>query len=278
MLIIVKFGGSVITDKSKAGVIREDVIEQLAKTIASVNLANCSLIIVHGAGSLGHPEAAAYGIAHEVTRANAHGVVVTHAAVSSLNMAVVSTLQKFGVDAVPFHPISCALAKNGRLVDCGEEQIKCLLSVGLVPVLHGDVVMDTENGGCIVSGDQIVPTLAKSLHADGVCVVTATGGVLDAEGNVIPKITRDTFPMISFEAGEISKAGDAGEVSAEASDEVSGKVSDEAPCADVTGGMQSKVLELLELADSGIPAHIIKPEMLAAFLEGKDFLGTVITK
>ena len=241
MTVILKLGGSVITDKANPGVIRREVIADLALAAAA---AKTPMVIVHGAGSLGHPEAKAYGIADGVSKENARGVYVTHTAVSRLNAEVVTALRDAGVEAVSFHPFASALAEDGRLVFCGEEQISCLLNAGIVPVLHGDVVCDTIRGGCIVSGDQIVPYLAKALGAESVGIVTATGGVL-ADGEIIPEITRET--KIAFHSAET---------------------------ADVTGGMQGKVAELLALAETGISSYIFRPEMLAAFLAGKPCGGT----
>ena len=245
MTVIIKLGGSVITDKAQPGVVRRESIAELAAAFAAVKT---PAVIVHGAGSLGHPEAKAYGIADGVRKENARGVYVTHEAVSRLNTEVVAALRAEGVEAVSFHPFASALAENGRLVFCGEEQISCLLAAGIVPVLHGDVVCDRKQGGCIVSGDQIVPYLAKALGADKIAIVTATGGVL-ADGSIIPEITRETVSAVSFSTADT---------------------------ADVTGGMQGKVEELLSLAESGTPAHIIKPEMLSAFLAGKPCGGTLV--
>lgn len=245
MTVIIKLGGSVITDKEKPGVVRREVIAELAEAIASSATPS---VIVHGAGSLGHPEAKAYGIAEGVTRDNACGVSITHEAVSRLNTEVVAALRHAGIEAVSFHPFSCALAENRRLVFCGEEQIKALLASGIVPVLHGDVVCDRVLGGCIVSGDQIVPYLAKKLGAEKVGIVTATGGVLSG-GEIIPEITRENVSAVKFETSDN---------------------------ADVTGGMQGKVEELLALAESGTPSHIIKPEMLKAFLAGTNAGGTLV--
>lgn len=245
MPVIIKLGGSVITDKANPGVIHREVIAKLAAAIAE---AKTPAVIVHGAGSLGHPEAKAYGIASGVGKENARGVFVTHTAVSRLNAEVVTALREAGVEAVSFPPFASALAENGRLIFCGEEQISSLLEAGIVPVLHGDVVMDRSLGGCIVSGDQIVPYLAKALGADKIGIVTATGGVLSG-GEIIQEITRETVSAVSFSSADT---------------------------ADVTGGMQGKVEELLSLAESGTPSHIFRPEMLAAFLAGEPCGGTLV--
>ncbi len=244
---IIKLGGSVITDKLADGVIRNREIAELAGQIAGCNE---PLIVVHGAGSLGHPQAKAFGISAGVTPANARGVYETHTAVARLNTAVVSALRDAGVEAVSFPPLSCALSENRRLVFCGEDQIRCLLAAGITPVLHGDVVTDTRLGGCIVSGDQIVPYLARALAADAVGIVTATGGVLDG-GRVVPEITRER-------ASALDLGGSA------------------AP--DVTGGMRGKINELLMLADAGVPSYIFAPEYLGDFLNGRPYPQTMVRK
>ncbi|HJJ28292.1 MAG TPA: isopentenyl phosphate kinase [Methanocorpusculum sp.] len=245
---IIKIGGSVLTDKTKAGAICGPAVHRIAQDIAAAQ--SCApLIIVHGAGSCGHPEAAAWHIQAGVTKENAPGIAKTHEAVSALNAGFVAALQSAGVPAVGFHPFEAALAGGGRLVFCGLEQIRALLSVGLVPVLHGDVVMDLERGACIVSGDQIVPFLAKALCAADVGIVTETGGVL-ADGAIVPKITRETVAALDF--------------------------STQSGGADVTGGMKGKIDELLLLADAGIPSHIFAPEYVTNYLEKIAYPGTTV--
>jgi len=239
MTILIKIGGSVVTDKAMEGSIRYDEISNLAKVLIE---AKEPIVLVHGAGSLGHPQAKFYAVQDGITAKNAKGVFVTHEAVSRLNTAIVSALRKEGIEAVSFPPMAAALAENGRLLFCGEQQISCLLEAGIMPVLYGDVVLDTKKGGCIVSGDQIVPYLARTLHASRVGFVTQTGGVLK-NNTVIPEINRTTLEEIPFEPGN---------------------------AADVTGGMKGKIEELLRLADAGINSCIFAPSQLSSFLSGKN--------
>ena len=58
--MILKIGGSVITDKNGELAARTEVINRLAEEIQKAGLKN--LIIVHGGGSFGHPTAQKYGI------------------------------------------------------------------------------------------------------------------------------------------------------------------------------------------------------------------------
>jgi len=246
-ITILKLGGSVVTKKSEVGVINTARIRELAEQTAPI-AKSVPLVIVHGAGSCGHPEAKQYRIQEGVTQPNAEGIALTHFAVRRLNEEIVSHLRAEGVDAVCMHPFCMSLAKNGRLVYSGEEQIRALLALGIVPVLHGDVVMDTVRGACIVSGDQIVTKMAISLCAARVGVATDVPGVL-TDGSVVPVITRENVSAINL--------------------------SDSAN-TDVTGGMRGKVEELLLLADAGIPSHLFHISRVMDFLQDRNHGGTIV--
>ncbi len=236
---IIKIGGSVLTDKLSKGGINYQAISELSEVLARVHE---PLVLIHGAGSLGHPEAKKWGIAGGVTPENLPGIYETHEAVSSLNRAVVKMLREDGINAVSFPPFAAAFATGRRLRFAGEKQITALLTAGITPVLYGDTVMDSVQGVCIVSGDQLVQYLARMLGASRVGIVTSIGGVLK-EGTIVPEITLETLDGIEF-------------------------TDDSGP--DVTGNMKSKVAELLELANAGIPSRIFAPAELPVFLAGGD--------
>jgi isopentenyl phosphate kinase len=207
-------------------------------------------VLVHGAGSCGHPEARRYRINDGLTPENLPGVYHTHTAVSRLNAAVVDALRDAGVEAIGIHPFDLALAEGGRLVSFETRHIAEMTEHGIVPVLHGDVVMDLLRGSCIVSGDQLVTRLAVALASRRVGLATDVPGVLQ-NGSVIPRIDRSIA-----ESFTIGGSGN----------------------TDVTGGMQGKINELLALADTGIDSHIFHVSKIARFLDGTGHGGTTITK
>jgi isopentenyl phosphate kinase len=247
-IILLKFGGSIITDKAGSGAVDHARLAALAGEIA--RRPDLRLVLVHGAGSCGHPEAARYHIQDGVGPANKEGIAVTHEAVAGLNRAVVAALRDHGVDAVGIHPLAGCRADNRHLISCEHLPIAQLVRLGITPVLHGDVVMDTSRGACIVSGDQIIRYLAVALGAARVGLATDVPGVLD-NGTVVPVITRDTVGRLS-----IGCSGN----------------------TDVTGGMKGKITELLALADEGIESHIFHVSRTAAFLDGEDHGGTIVRK
>jgi isopentenyl phosphate kinase len=249
MLKILKIGGSVLTDKSsEAACARIEEIDRISEEIAS----NPSgLILVHGAGSFGHIQAGAYGMPERFSRV---GIRVIHSSVARLNRIVVDALAEAGANPVSVHPFSCTLLRDGRIERMDVDPLEEMVKRGLIPVLHGDVAMDTSRGAGIVSGDQLVPYLARVLNPGIVAEGFDKDGVIH-EGAPLIEVTREMLPSI-----EKSLGGSSG--------------------TDVTGGMRTKVLELLDLADIGIPARIFNASragMVERALSG-EAVGTLIRR
>ncbi len=244
--ILLKLGGSVVTEKRSSGGIDRAAVGAIAAALAEADFAGA---VVHGAGSCGHPEAHRYGLARGADRSTRAGIPVTHEAVASLNRAVVAALRGAGLDAVGVHPLGACTAEDGRIVSFEQEPLRLLLGLGCVPVLHGDVVMDRRRGACIVSGDQLVGYLAPRLGLSRVGLLTDVPGVLGPDGAVVPRV---------------SKAG------------VEGLALGASATTDVTGGMSGKVAELLRLADAGISSHVFGRDGLADFLAGRPHGGTEV--
>lgn len=187
-LIILKIGGSVITEKGSISRAREAEIERISHEIAAFRKdSDSQIILVHGAGSFGHPQAMKYRLTEGF---DAYGTYLTHDSVKLLNTRVVESLNNASVCAMPVHPLSSCLLDNGKLIDFQLGHIKVMLEKGIVPVLHGDVVMDITKGASVLSGDRIVQYLAIFLEASNVGAGCDVDGVLDEEENVIRKITQ----------------------------------------------------------------------------------------
>jgi isopentenyl phosphate kinase len=244
--ILIKLGGSVITDKKSDCTINHDQLSFVASAISRAGTRN--IVIIHGAGSCGHPEAKRYQLDKGAVAGQTEGIYVTHRAVSRLNNAVVEALREKEVAAAGIHPFHTAVADNGRLVAFEYRHLEKMLMLGMVPVIHGDVVMDLSRGACIVSGDQLVQYLAAGLNISRVGLATDVPGVLDG-GHVVPEITRKMAS--SLQIGNSMHT-------------------------DVTGGMRGKISELLSLAGKGIASDIFHVSRISDFLAGTDHGGTKI--
>ncbi|MFA7694280.1 MAG: isopentenyl phosphate kinase [Methanoregula sp.] len=244
--VILKLGGSVITDKGADCAINRTALAGIAAAIAGAG--KTQIVVVHGAGSCGHPEAHRYHLDRGAAAGQTEGIFVTHRAVSALNEAVVGALREAGVPAVGVHPLHVGFADKGRLVAFESRHLEQMLALGMVPVIHGDVVMDLSRGACIVSGDQLVRYLAVALKCTRVGLATDVPGVLDG-GRVVPEIT-----LASAHTLQIGNSSH----------------------TDVTGGMKGKIDELLGLAAAGIGADIFQVSHLGDFLAGNDHGGTKV--
>ena len=246
--IMLKLGGSVITDKSGDCAIDHDRLSGIAASVAAAQREG--VVVVHGAGSCGHPEAKRFRLDKGAAKGNARGIAVTHHAVSALNAEVVATFREQGMEAVGIHPLHAGYADNGRLIAFEFRQMEQMLNLGMVPVIHGDVVMDRSRGACIISGDQLIRFLAGRLAMQRVGLATDVPGVLDGE-TVVPVISPANFRTLQIGSSTHT---------------------------DVTGGMRGKIAELLELASAGIEAEIFHVSRIPDFLAGRDCGGTRVTR
>ena len=155
-------------------------------------------------------------------------------------------------------PSASARCDDGRLVAMSVGPVRAALEHGLVPLVYGDVALDSARGGTIISTEAIFSFLARCLRPDCIYLVGDVPGVLRGDtGEVIPCITPDNLGDFRDSIG-----GSRG--------------------VDVTGGMWGKVDAMLRLA-SEVPGLRIgifsgaEPGNLERALLGDDLPGTVIT-
>lgn len=247
--VLLKLGGSVITDKSQGRcVINQENLNFIGRVIGRAE--EQELVLVHGAGSCGHPEAKEHQLDKGLTPIHKAGIFITHRAVRNLNDAVVNTLRAHGAEAIGMHPLGAGIAQDGRLLDFEKRHITLLLQYGIIPVLHGDVVMDLSRGACIISGDQLVSFLPRAIRIDRIGLATDVPGVLDG-GRVVRRISAASRETLNLGRSEN---------------------------LDVTGGMKGKIDELLRLAADGIESSIFHISRLEDFLAAEDHGGTVVTE
>lgn len=255
-LIILKLGGSVITEKSKPFTVNYNNLNRLAKEISNAyKSSNFNLILIHGAGSFGHTTASKYGIAKGIkTKEQVFGFAETQKVMEDLNNIVVDALQNEDLPAIHCQPSSHAVMKSGKLHYMSLDAIKGFLKIGLVPVLYGVPAYDEDQGCSILSGDEIAPYIAKKLEAKRVIYGVDIDGILDNNNKVIKEITpRKIEEMKKYVKGPKG--------------------------TDVTGGMLGKLEKILMLAGTGTEVEIVnatKPGIIERGLKGERGLGTLI--
>ncbi len=259
-LLLVKLGGSVITDKAKPFTARLDVIERLTREIHSArHRSGLRLILGHGGGSYPHTPAEEFQVHRGLAGGGGlHGAALVQDAAARLNRVVLKALLDAGEDAVSIQPSACVLTGSSKIIRWDTRVVEEMLEIGLLPVVYGDVVMDVKQGFSIASTEDLFFYLASRLPVSRIIVGSNVDGVLNYASKKREKfgvITPSDRPRLTS-----SLRG--------------------AETVDVTGGMKSKVEILLRLAEErGVESEIINaltPGLLESALNGETGLGTVI--
>ncbi len=275
-LVFVKLGGSVITDKTRPETARPQRIRRLAKELARSleDRPELKLVLGHGSGSFGHVVAQQYGTREGVrTPSEWRGFASVAATAARLNRIVADTLLDAGVPVWSLQPSSSARCENGQLVSLALASIEAALARGLVPLVYGDVALDSAKGGTIISTEQIFSYLARALLPARIVLVSAVDGVFerdplrDASARPIPEISEGNWDTVQARLS-------ASRTSA----------SSMPSAADVTGAMLAKVETMVGLARDlrGLSIRIIsgeRPGALEDALQEASLAsgGTVIT-
>lgn len=233
----VKLGGSLITDKSTEASFRVKVMARLAAEIhaAHVRRPEQRLLLAHGSGSFGHFVAQRHQTMSGVYDEKSwRGFAEVANVAALLNHLVTDQLRLAGLPVWRLQPSASARCRAGDLVRLDDHPIREALERGIIPLVYGDVALDDERGGTIISTEQIFMYLAHHLPVQRIVLVGEFPGVLDSNENVIPVITPELLPGYADALG-----GSHG--------------------TDVTGGMSTKVRDMLMLAQQvqGLEIRII---------------------
>lgn len=258
MLVFLKLGGSLITDKHTPRTARPEVLARLMREIAAARAArpDLRLVLGHGSGSFGHVEGRKYGTRQGVATAEQwRGFAEVQAVAGQLNRLVVDAAREAGLPTVNLPPSASAVCRDGVIERMALEPIRAALDHDLLPLVFGDVAVDEARGGTIVSTEDVFAYLARALRPAQVLLAGIEPGVLThwPDGAVIPHLAAD------------AAVGGVGGSHA----------------ADVTGGMAGKVREMQALARAlpGLAIRIFSgetPGLVRAALLGEAAPGTLI--
>jgi isopentenyl phosphate kinase len=260
MLTFIKLGGSLITDKHTELSFHQSRLERLAGEIHAALEANpeLKLVLGHGSGAFGHFAAKRYDTVkgvHSPEQWRGFAQVATVAA--ELNYRVASVLATADLPIWRIQPSASLICNDGVVSDMTLHPLQQALAHKLIPLVYGDVALDSVRGGTIVSTEKLFTYLAYHLPVKRILLLGEVEGVYGDGGRVISEITPTTFPALaSFIAG--------------------------AAGTDVTGGMIAKVQEMLKLVQSvpQITVHILdgrQPDLLRQVLTSEHIsVGTTI--
>lgn len=244
-VVLLKLGGSLITDKRERETARLDVLGRLAAELrdALAREGSQPVVVAHGSGSFGHMAASGTPLAQRDRRdvgdprALALAAARTQDAAARLHRVVVEALLDAGLPAFSLAPSSFLWRAAGELHGGSFEPLFGALDLGLLPVGYGDVVVDREAGASICSTEALLSFLVDRLAAEGrraqrVLWLGETDGVLDPDGKPMPQITEE-----EIETARRAARGSSG--------------------VDVTGGMRLRIDVAWSLAQRGVPSWIL---------------------
>jgi isopentenyl phosphate kinase len=257
-LAIVKLGGSVITYKSESPA--RINIEAVTRISQELSTYSDRLVVVLGGGAHGHQAASQYGYGNASTPPTMllAGIPLIRHNMTLLALQAEQALSENGRPAVVIPPFCIARMQNGRILSFDSTILTDILKTGSTIVTHGDVCIDTIRGASILSGDSIVTYLTQQLHPDDVLIGTDVDGVFDSNPHTNPSAR--LIPVIDSSNRNQTLAA-----------------TGPSKNTDVTGGMEKKVLELLELHN--VPSRIIifnlsVPDRLRILLAGNSVPST----
>jgi isopentenyl phosphate kinase len=243
-LLVLKLGGSLITDKSKPYSLRAYVLKRTA-----VEAAEClrdgtveKLVVVHGVGSYGHPPVIEHKLYKGfIDKGQLLPLSKTQSKVNELRTLVSAALQDEGVPVNYFHTSSIAMAHRGRITSMDLGAVRSYLKIGMVPVLGGDVIADSEMGFSVGSGDQIAAILARELGATDLVFATDVDGVYDSDPKKNP--AAHLVAEISLSKGYASASGTSGDASGAMKGKL-GAIAELAP--EMKAGLNVSIISMME--------------------------------
>lgn len=243
-MILIKLGGSIITNKEKPLTARRKSIEGIVRVLKKIDE---PIIIVHGGGSFGHYWSVKYDMHTKPENYNAHGVSVVKNSMIELNKIILDSFVKNKLNPYCLPPTDFIF--GNKPITKKVKEIEKIAKANLIPVTFGDALWFGKKKSYILSGDKIMTILAKILKPR-LCIF-----VLNVDGLYSDLKTKKLIHELKSQKPLISKSS-----------------------MDVTGGMKRKVEEATKISKNGINVFFVngnKPERVVDAIKRKKFHGTL---
>ena len=243
-MILIKLGGSIITNKEKPLSTRRKTINNISKTLRKIEE---PIIIVHGGGSYGHYWSVKYNMHTKERKYDLRGVAIVKNSMIELNKIILDSLLKNNLNPYCLPPTDFMSGNKPILKKIKE--IEKIAKSGFIPVTYGDALWYGQKKTYILSGDKIMTHLAKilkprlcifALNEDGLYSDLKSKKLIYELKNELPSITKNKM--------------------------------------DVTGGMARKLEEALKISKSGINVFFAngnKPQRIVKAIKNRTFEGTL---
>lgn len=243
-MILIKLGGSIITNKKKALSPRRKTIDKIASLLHKIDE---PMVIVHGGGSYGHYWSVKYDMHTKPAKYNIHGVSVVKNSMIELDKIILDSFLKNKLNPYSLPPTD--FVSGSKPIPKKIKEIKKIAKSGLVPITFGDALWYGQKKSFILSGDKIMTMLAKILKP------RLSIFVLDVDGLYSDLKTKKLIYELKGQKPQISKNK-----------------------MDVTGGMTRKIEEAVNISKMGMNVFFVngnKPQRIVDAVKRKKFEGTL---
>ena len=243
-MILIKLGGSIITNKEKPLSPRRKTIDSIAKSLKKNSE---PIIIVHGGGSYGHYWSVKYDMHTKEKKYDLRGVAIIKNSMIELNKIILDSLLKNKLSPYCLPPTD--FMSGNKPISKKVKEIEKIAKSGMIPVTYGDALWFGQNKTFILSGDKIMTHIAKILKP------RLTIFALNEDGVYSDLRSKKLIYELKGERPSISENK-----------------------MDVTGGMTRKIEEASKIAKMGMNVFFVngnKPERIVKAVKNSKFEGTV---
>ena len=243
-MILIKLGGSIITNKEKPLSARRKAIDSILNQIKRIRE---PMILVHGGGSYGHYWSVKYDMHTKPAKYDMRGVSIVKNSMIDLNKIFLNSAVKNRINAYCLPPTD--FMNGNKPIKNKILTINEIAKSGLTPITYGDALWFGKKKSYILSGDVIMTMIGKILKP------RLSIFVLDVDGVYSNTKSKKLIHDFKKEKPIISK----------------NKI-------DVTGGMTRKITEATNMSKSGLKVFFVngnKPKRILDAVSGKKFEGTI---
>ena len=243
-MILIKLGGSIITNKEKPLSPRIATIDKIAKQLKKIKE---PIILVHGGGSFGHYWSVKYDMHTKPDKHSPHGVSIVKNSMIELDKIILDSLIRNNLNPYSLPPTD--FMAGNKPIGKKIKEIGKIAQSELIPVTYGDALWYGSKKSYILSGDKIMSILAKILRPRlSIFVLNVDGLYSDFK----------TKKLIYEMNGD--------------------QVSIEELSMDVTGGMKRKVEEATRISKMGLNVFFVNgnnPDRIVGGIRKGKYEGTL---
>jgi len=243
-MLLIKLGGSIITNKKKPLSAKRKTIDNIVSSFRKINE---DFVVVHGGGSYGHYWSVKYDMHTKPKKYDPKGVSIVKNSMIELNTIILDSFLKNKMNPYCLPPTDFVMGSkpiNKKILE-----IKKIANSGLIPITYGDALWYGNKKSYILSGDKIMSLLARVLRPRlSIFVLNEDGLYYDMKAKKLIYDFKDE------------------------------KIFIKKTVMDVTGGMTRKVAEASKISKMGLKVFFVngnKPERIVNAITRKKFEGTL---